>query len=242
VLPNQTVEGVTARVVEGATPAALRVSIESAWNDRHIPIVVDPSCQQIFAAFEVHMARTQHNHSISVVIDATINKENRAGTRADMAPLVIALGPGFTIPRDCHVIIETNRGHDLGRVLRSGSAAPNTGIPGVLGGESIRRVLRAPCAGILHPMRKIGDAVEANSVVATVDETPVLTQIAGVLRGMAHKGLVVTEGLKIGDVDPRPAEDVAWDRISDKSRTISGGVLEAVMAFLSGMFRIPPPP
>ncbi|KAJ4459074.1 putative molybdenum hydroxylase [Paratrimastix pyriformis] len=176
--------------------------------------------------------------TVDVVIDATINKHNRAHTHPRMAPLVVALGPGFSVPEDCHAIIETNRGHDLGRVIRHGAAASDTGIPGALGGETIRRVLRAPCAGVLQPTRSLGDRVEAGDLVARVGQSEVRTEIAGLVRGMAQAGLQVTAGLKIGDVDPRP--EAVFTTISDKSRNISGSVLEVVVAHMAAASPISP--
>jgi len=128
--------------------------------------------------------------------------------------------------------VETLRGHDLGRVLLSGSAAPNTGVPGEVGGESARRVVRAPVAGTFRGVRAIGDLVRTGDVVALVDETPVLSPLDGVLRGLLYDGLPVHEGMKVGDVDPRGVVAHCFT-ISDKALAVGGGVVEAIL-FLSG--------
>ncbi|KAA6373913.1 MAG: putative selenium-dependent molybdenum hydroxylase system protein, YqeB family, partial [Streblomastix strix] len=155
---------------------------------------------------------------------------NKAQTNPGLAPLVVGLGPGFNAPNDVDVIIETNRGHDLGRLIFDGQAAPDTGIPGIINGETIKRVLRAPKAGVLHCVAHIGDIVNEGQTVALINnEFPVISQLSGFIRGMAGEGLEVTEGLKIGDVDPREKESVDATRISDKARNLSGAVLEVLV-------------
>jgi xanthine dehydrogenase accessory factor len=142
--------------------------------------------------------------------------------------LVIALGPGFTAGVDCHAVVETHRGHWLGRVIWQGSAHPDTGTPGEVGGLRARRVLRAPADGILEARAAIGDLVTAGQVIATVDGHELHAGCAGVLRGLVHSGLHVTAGLKVGDVDPR-GEPAYCFTISDKSLAVAGGVLEAIL-------------
>lgn len=165
-----------------------------------------------------------------VVVDAIIAKKNM-GTRADMAPLVIGLGPGFTAGADVHVVIETMRGHNLGRILTTGSALPNTGIPGVVAGYSKERVIHSPAAGTMHHVAVIGDVVNKGDVIAYVDRTPVFATLDGVLRGLLNDGLSVTEGFKIADIDPRLSEQQNCVTISDKARTIAGGVLQAILMY-----------
>ena len=164
-----------------------------------------------------------------VKIDAVIAKKN-LGTSIDDAKLVIGVGPGFTAGMDCHAVVETKRGHTLGRVIREGSALPNTGIPGEIGGETVNRVFRAPVEGIYHPKRDFGEVVYKGDIVATVDGTPVFTAISGIIRGMLQDGVHVTPGFKCGDVDPR-GTSVDYMTVSDKAMAIAGGVLEAVSAF-----------
>lgn len=165
-----------------------------------------------------------------VIVDGRLLKYN-LDNRLDDAPLTIALGPGIEAGREVHVVIETNRGHDLGRLIEQGFAAPDTGVPGSIGGYSWQRVLRAPCAGVLRHHRGIGDVVEQGELLCQVGEVEVRAPISGVLRGLAHEGLSVTERFKLGDIDPR-AEQRACSTLSDKTRTISGGVLEAILARL----------
>jgi len=173
-----------------------------------------------------------------VVVDAILAKRN-TGTRIADAPIVVALGPGFTAGVDCHAVVETKRGHDLGRVLLEGSAAPNTGVPGSVGGESGRRVLRAPVEGIFRTVRAIGDRVRAGEIVARVDDAPIYSQLDGVVRGLLHDRLRVSAGAKVGDVDPRGVVSHCLT-ISDKALAVGGGVVEAIL-YLSRILSPKPP-
>ena len=143
---------------------------------------------------------------------------------------VLALGPGFTAGTDCHGVVETQRGHDLGRLILSGSAAPNTGVPGNVGGYTVERLIRAPADGAFEPLAAIGDRVEAGAPVARVAGETVRAQISGVVRGMLPAGLAVTRGMKAGDIDPR-CEVRHCFTVSDKARAIGGGVLEGLLYF-----------
>ena len=163
----------------------------------------------------------------AVVVDAILAKRNLGTTIGD-APVVIGLGPGFTAGVDCHAVVETMRGHDLGRVLLSGSAQPNTGIPGSISGFTIERVLRAPKDGTFTEIRHIGDVVEKGETVAAVDGAPILASIGGVIRGLLPSGTPVFAGMKSGDIDPRPVPEHCYT-VSDKARAIGGGVLEAIL-------------
>jgi xanthine dehydrogenase accessory factor len=162
-----------------------------------------------------------------VLVDAILAKRN-TGTRIEDAPLVIALGPGFNAGVDCHLVIETNRGHDLGRIIAEGSAAPNTGVPGDIAGYAAERVLRAPAAGVFVSSLDIGDTVRKGEVVGRVGEAPVTAAIGGVLRGLIAPRTAVEAGTKIGDVDPRGSIENC-DTISDKARAIAGAVLEGIL-------------
>ena len=166
--------------------------------------------------------------SPDIVVDAIMAKKN-TGTDKDMAPLVIGIGPGFTAPDEVHAVIETKRGHTLGRVIRNGSAIPNTGIPGVIKGYSVERLLRSPAEGHVIPVRTIGDEVEKGETVATVAGVPVRSQLDGVLRGLVHPKVWASAGLKIGDIDPRGDPSHCYS-ISDKALSVAGGVLEAIMS------------
>jgi xanthine dehydrogenase accessory factor len=163
-----------------------------------------------------------------IVIDAIIAKYN-TGTYKEMAPLVIGLGPGFRAPDDVHAVIETNRGHSLGRVIRNGCAEPNTGHPGDVMGYGRERLLRAPADGAMRQFKKIGDSVLKGEIIAEVAGKPVKAGVFGVVRGLIHPSVIVTDGLKIGDVDPR--NDASFCKtISDKALSISGGVFEAIFS------------
>ena len=166
------------------------------------------------------------------VVDAILAKKN-LGTRRDMAPITIGLGPGFTAGVDVDAVIETSRGHHLGRVILQGSAAPNTGVPGIICGYGKERVIRSPGNGILRNVRKITDTVKKGETIAVVQteagELPVYATLDGLLRGLIRDGYQVTEGFKIADIDPRTEEYGNCFTISDKARCIAGGVLEAVL-------------
>ena len=162
-----------------------------------------------------------------VLVDAILAKKN-TGTHMDDAPVVIALGPGFTAGADCDAVVETMRGHDLGRVYWTGSALPNTGAPGNIGGYTVERLLRAPQNGVFTPTVAIGAAVQAGDTVAVVDGTPLLASIDGVVRGLLPPGTPVKAGMKSGDVDPRGVRESCFT-VSDKARAIGGGVLEAIL-------------
>lgn len=205
-----TVEGVTARLIVRPGQAG------DIWAAGQVPVLVDPTGECISALRPV------------VVIDARMAKRN-LGTALSDAPLVIALGPGFVAGTDCHAVIETRRGHFLGRVIWQGAAEPDTGRPGAVLGHEADRVLRAPCDGVLHPLAEIGDAVRAGAVLATVAGEPVRAPFDGVLRGLLHPAVPVTRGLKIGDVDPRGLRAHCFT-ISEKSLAIGGGVLEAILS------------
>ena len=162
-----------------------------------------------------------------VVVDAILAKRN-LGTKITDAPVVIALGPGFTAGVDCHAVIETMRGHDLGRVILEGPAAPNTGIPGNISSFTIERVLRAPQDGTFAEIRKIGDIVKKGESVASVDGVCISAPLDGVIRGLLPTGTPVFKGMKSGDIDPRPVPEHCYT-VSDKARAIGGGVLEAIL-------------
>ena len=166
------------------------------------------------------------------VVDAILAKKN-LGTCRDMAPITVALGPGFTAGVDVDAVVETKRGHNLGRVLYSGSAAPNTGIPGIIGGFGKERVIHSPAAGILRTVAKITDTVEKGQIIALVEteqgRVPVYATLTGLLRGLIRDGYPVSQGFKIADVDPRLDEYDNCFTISDKARCIAGGVLEAIL-------------
>ena len=163
---------------------------EAAWSAGLIAITVDPQAESVIRC------------KPDVFIDATLAKRN-LGIAITDAPLVIAVGPGFTAGEDCHVVIETNRGHDLGRLITVGMAEANTGIPGNIGGYTVERVLRAPVDGHFTTEKQIGDSVFKGEIIGRVGTTEVAVRIDGILRGLIRPGFAVTKGLKIGDVDPR---------------------------------------
>jgi xanthine dehydrogenase accessory factor len=210
-------------IVEGVTAVRVATAAEArqAMARRQIAVVIDPE------------AAVRSELLPSVVVDAIVAKRN-LGTRLTDALAVIALGPGFVAGVDVHAVIETMRGHTLGRVILEGEALPNTGIPGEIGGHGAERVLRAPVAGGFEPLGAIGDRVKAGDVVARVAGQPVATTIDGVLRGLLRAGIAVTPGFKVGDVDPR-ADPSHCFTVSDKALAVAGGVLEAAGHLLGGV-------
>lgn len=161
------------------------------------------------------------------VVDAILAKKN-LGTKISDAPVVIGVGPGFTAGVDCHAVVETMRGHYLGRVLYEGSAQPNTGIPGLIGGFAGERVLRAPADGVFHQLVEIGAQVKVGDIAATVNGEPMVCTLDGVLRGILADGTPVFKGMKSGDIDPRCKIEHCYCA-SDKALAVGGGVLEAIL-------------
>ena len=211
---KKTVEGKTARLVASAGET------RAAWKAGQLALIVDPDVTIL------------SDIKPDIEIDAIIAKKN-LGTRITDAELVIGLGIGFEAGKDVHVVIETNRGHNLGRVIREGIAEADTGDPGNIGGYTTERVMRAPSGGTFKTVKKIGDMVKAGDTVALVGKDPVKAAIPGIIRGLLRDGTPVTKGLKVGDVDPRGNKEYCFT-ISDKGRTISGGVLEAILAHFNG--------
>jgi xanthine dehydrogenase accessory factor len=203
------VDGVTACRVESKT------DIYCAWEKGCIAVMVDP-CWKLMAEI-----------APQVVIDAILAKKN-LGTGISEAPLVIGLGPGFTAGEDVRLVIETNRGHNLGRVLVSGAAEENTGIPGEIGGYAQERVLRAPVAGIFRTEGRIGDMVRRGEPVGDVGGSRIAAGVNGVIRGLLREGTKVDRGAKLGDIDPRGEAGYCYT-VSDKALAIGGAALEAIL-------------
>lgn len=206
-----TVEGVTARHIDGIE------AIEETLAANIIPVLTVPDHVVLKAL------------SPDVFVDATISKKKPNYDRS-WAPLVIGLGPEITAGEDADLVVETQRGHYLGTLIREGKALPNTGIPGNITGHTYDRVLRAPCDGEVACLHRIGDLVNKGDPVLTVAKEPVLAPIDGIVRGLIAPGFHAKKGLKVGDIDPRGFENHCYT-ISDKGRTISGAVLEAIIHF-----------
>lgn len=206
--------------VENVTSVRIQTSneAENAWSRRQIPILVDPK------------GSTLSELNPDVLVDAIIAKKN-IGTHKTQASLVIGLGPGFTAGADVHAVIETKRGHHLGRVIYKGSAAPNTGIPGNIGGQTIKRVYWAEHEGVFTTPFDIGDMIKEGQILGMVGNTPVQAVLSGVIRGLLRDGTPVCTRTKLGDIDPRGVQSYC-DQVSDKALSIGGGVLEAIMAHL----------
>lgn len=194
--------------------------LESVFKHNKIAMMVDPKGSSIDIL------------KPEIVIDAILAKKNM-GTSRNMAPITIGLGPGFCAGKDVHVVVETMRGHNLGRLIYQGHALPNTGVPGNIKGYSKERVIHSPCAGVCHNVKKITDIVEKGEIIAYIDKTPVYASMSGLLRGLIQDGYNVTSGFKMADIDPRVDEYQNCFTISDKARCIGGGVLEAILHGLS---------
>lgn len=205
------VEGIEARRADD--PAHARALLEAGF----VPVLIDPEC-----ACRKALAP-------DALVDAILAKRN-LGTRITDAPVVVGVGPGFTAGQDCHAVIETMRGHTLGRVIYEGSAIPNTNIPGLIGGFAGERVLRAPADGVFKSIRAIGDIVEPGDTVGVVAGEPMRCTIGGVLRGLLADGTETHRGMKAGDVDPRGNIENCFTS-SDKALAVGGGVLEAILHF-----------
>lgn len=186
---------------------------------------------------EAHCLKKYHPQ---ILIDGILAKKN-LGTRREMADLTIALGPGFEAGKEVDYVIETKRGHYLGRIIEKGFAIPNTGVPGIIGGYGKERVIHAPCRGIFHQHHEIGDWVEAGQSIGWIESeigiVEVRTEISGVVRGIIQDGYEVTEHFKTADVDPRKESREYCALISDKARCIAGSVLELVCAYEKGMIK-----
>jgi xanthine dehydrogenase accessory factor len=206
---RKTVEGIE------AVRADSFEKVPALWNQGKIALLVDPLWQAI-PWFKP-----------DVVIDAILAKKN-LGTLITEAARVIGLGPGFVPGKDVHWVIETNRGHDLGRILTDREAEPDTGIASEINGITSGRVLRAPENGLFRTDRKIGEFIKAGEVVGSVNDAQINAQINGVVRGLLRSGWMVSQHLKIGDIDPRGIISYCYT-ISDKARAIAGSVLEAVL-------------
>ena len=208
------VEGITGKLCENIS------MIDTVIESGCIPVVVDPS------------GEIMKEYKPDIIVDAIIAKTN-IGTKITDADIVIGVGPGFEAGVDCNAVVETKRGHNLGRVIWSGSAYPNTGVPGNIGGYTVERIIRATADGVFSAKVNIGDFVKAGNLLAYCDETPVYANIDGIVRGLLQDGVKVKKGMKSGDVDPRAEREYCFS-VSDKASAIGGGVLEAILSKISG--------
>lgn len=210
------IEKHTALLVHDETEA------ETALQKGKIAVLVDPAGE---------IRRKMH---FDVIVDAIMAKKN-LGTSIKDGSCVIALGPGFTAGRDCHAVIETKRGVTLGQPIYEGRAIPNTGVPGMIGGYAMERLIQASADGIMDPVADIGDVVRKGDLLAVTGGQPVYALIDGIVRGMLQAGVKVTKGMKIGDVDPRMEPSLVY-LISDKARKIGRGVTEAIRTILFAQY------
>lgn len=215
------VEGIDALRAEGPGEC------ERAWQAGKLPILIDPTLECL--------SQLQPD----ILVDAIMAKRN-IGTTMDMAPFTIGMGPGFCAGKDVHCVVETNRGHNLGRLITSGSAEPNTGIPGAALGYTRERVMYAPVPGVFEARRKIGEIVEVGEVLGVIQQgkesTPVQATLPGVLRGLLLTGTLIEKNhdkVKVGDIDPRFKEEYCWT-ISDKARMLGSSVLLGILEWQKG--------
>ena len=229
-------EGLHSSPVRSEDMQSVAEEINKCWEEKKVALIIDPDAKII------------DEIKFDVVVDAILAKKN-LGTRIDMAPLVIGVGPGFTTGIDCHLAIETMRGHNLARIIENGSPMKNTGVPGLIAGHGHDRVIHSPATGVIHNVHKIGDSVKKDEVIAVIDEesqciaptdkgshsspvrdsVKVLASIDGILRGIIRDGYNVTKGLKIADIDPRLSEKENCFTISDKARSIGAAMVTAIM-------------
>ncbi len=205
-----TVEGVTSFKIVDVSEC------EKVWRNNRVPILIDPEMQTL-SLIKAHC-----------LVDGTVSKLNR-GLSKTLAPIVIGVGPGFTAGVDVDAVIETLRGHDLGRIIYNGKAIKNTGIPGDIGGFTKERVVHAPAEGVWEAQVAIGQVVQKGQQIGHIDTTIVEASLSGLVRGLIKSGHIVSKGMKIGDIDPRENIESGLNTISDKARCISGSVLEAIL-------------
>ncbi|MGG5341037.1 selenium-dependent molybdenum cofactor biosynthesis protein YqeB [Enterococcus sp. AZ192] len=186
------------------------------WKNGYLPVLVDTKAESL------------NELKPLILVDAILAKRN-IGTNRSMAPITIALGPGFSASEDVDVVVETMRGHYLGRLYFEGSALANTGIPGEIGGKSAERVIHSPASGQVKHIKKIGDSVQKDELLFYVGDQPVHSPLKGVLRGLISDQVICQKGLKCADVDPRETEEVDCYTISDKARALGGAVLDAIL-------------
>ena len=204
------IEGIKARLV------ANDEEIQECWDSDILPVMIDSRGKVIERLKPL------------AVVDGILAKQN-FGTKRSMAPITIALGPGFSAPEDVDIVIETMRGHNLGRIIEEGRASENTGVPGIIAGFGIERVIYSDYSGVITNIEKIGNVVEKGDVIAVVGDNEIYASISGVLRGIIRDGYKVKKGLKIADIDPRISEKDNCFTISDKARNIGGAVLESIL-------------
>lgn len=204
------IEGIKARLI------ANDEEIQECWDSDILPVMIDSRGKVIERLKPL------------AVVDGILAKQN-FGTKRSMAPITIALGPGFSAPEDVDIVIETMRGHNLGRIIEEGRASENTGVPGIIAGFGIERVIYSDYSGVITNIEKIGNVVEKGDVIAVVGDNEIYASISGVLRGIIRDGYKVKKGLKIADIDPRISEKDNCFTISDKARNIGGAVLESIL-------------
>ena len=204
------IEGIKTRLVDN------NEEIQDCWNSDIVPVMIDSRGKVIERLKPL------------AVVDGILAKQN-FGTKRSMAPITVALGPGFSAPEDVDIVIETMRGHNLGRIIEDGRASENTGVPGIIAGFGIERVIYSDYSGVITNIEKIGNVVEKGDVIAVVGDNEIYASISGVLRGIIRDGYKVKKGLKIADIDPRISEKDNCFTISDKARNIGGAVLESIL-------------
>ena len=204
------IEGIKARLVDNDE------EIQDCWDSDIVPVMIDSRGKVIERLKPL------------AVVDGILAKQN-FGTKRSMAPITVALGPGFSAPEDVDIVIETMRGHNLGRIIEEGRASENTGVPGIIAGVGIERVIYSDYSGVITNIEKIGNVVEKGDVIAVVGNNEIYASISGVLRGIIRDGYKVKKGLKIADIDPRISEKDNCFTISDKARNIGGAVLESIL-------------
>jgi xanthine dehydrogenase accessory factor len=205
-----TLEGVTAERVPGVE------QVEGHLRSRSAIPVLGASGDAVLDALHPQ-----------VIVDARMRKKERSTSRITDAPLVIGLGPGFRAGVEAHVVIETNRGPNLGRIITKGEADAYTGEPLEIAGHSKDRYLYAPHPGVFRTPYTLGDQVEEGQAVGEVGGTTLTVKVGGIIRGIVKDGLAVAQGAKLVDIDPR-RDPAALIQISQKAWRIADSVLTVI--------------
>ena len=208
---GMTVEDIISRIATNITDIAILL------DEEIIPVVIDPNLTLV------------DQIEYDVLVDARMLKVFTELT-LNLRPMLIGIGPGFIVNKNCHAAIETNRGHFLGRVLWDGTPEKNTGIPGKIDNLDLERVIRAPVSGFINSGSTLGKLVNKGDIIGYISNVPIIASIDGCLRGLMHDGIYVEKGVKIGDLDPRMDPHLI-KFVSEKSLAIAGGVLEATLSY-----------
>lgn len=200
-------DGVTARRVDDLS------SLSGIWASGGVAIYVGAFSDILAVGWDV-------------LVDARMRKRAQAEDQRSCAPLVIGLGPGFTVGENCHRAIETGW-DDLGRIVEAGSTAALHGEPRSILGRGRERLVYAPAAGPFLSDRAVGDLVDSGERIATIGTHELTAPLAGVLRGLTRSGVTVDKGTKVIEIDPR-GKAAPVTGLGERPRRIAEGVIQLV--------------